>query len=777
MHPSDDDGRPPAAGSAEARSQLLQADLPPGLGPLLHREGFDPPRAFLRTHTDLNLEGGYEPVYLLVEPDRLYVAAAPNERWKSAARMVLQRADVREVRTRQGVGGGFLEALVEGVYVEILAYSNTRSETFHKVEQKLKAWLAAAPVEIGPEDDEDPRRCAQCGMPLDFKGDTCRRCVNRGAVLVRVFHMMRPYRKRAAIMMSLVLVGIGVALVPQQLVRLLINKVLAPEQAGNPPLDETVAVYWLLGLVGSLFGTYLIGALINGTTARLASFVGTQITFDMRSRVFHHLTRLGVAFYDRYSVGQLMARVSSDTEHMKAFVQQLTSGFLAQLITVAAVGAVLFALSWKLAFFTLLPAPLVMLSAVFFWKRVYPRYYRVSDAVSKLQSRLNTVLSGVRVVKAFGQEQREQTRFGQSSGYVRDSYRNVEYTVAMFNPAMGLLFQMGGLIVWFVGGRQVLYEGMPLGDLIAFLGLLGMFYQPLGHLTQLTTWLTQFLTATQRTFEILDTSPQILQTQAPQALPAKPGAVRFENVTFGYNRREPILKGISFAVEAGEHVGVVGKSGSGKTTLINLLARFYDVDDGCVRIDGIDVRDLSEDDIRRAVGIVLQEPFLFRGTIRANIAYGRTDATLEQIIAAAKSANAHDFIMRHPLGYDTYIGERGAGLSGGERQRVSIARALLYDPPILILDEATSNVDTESEQLIQAALQRVTEGRTTLAIAHRLSTLRHCDRILVIDGGHLVEQGSHQELLDQQGLYYRLVKIQTDLSREPSVDALTVNKP
>jgi ATP-binding cassette subfamily B protein len=343
---------------------------------------------------------------------------------------------------------------------------------------------------------------------------------------------------------------------------------------------------------------------------------------------------------------------------------------------------------------------------------------------------------------------------------------------------MALIFGLGGPIVWYVGGRDVIHgQGLSLGDLVAFLAYLGMFYAPLTHMTQLTDWLTRFLTAAQRTFEVLDTAPQIVEAPQPQAMPPLNGTIRFENVTFGYDRHEPVIRGVSFDVRPGEHVGVVGKSGSGKTTLVNLLARFYDVDEGRVLVNGADVRDLCLDDLRRAVGVVLQEPFLFRGTIYANIAYGRRDAGPEDVLAAAKAANAHGFIIRHPLGYDTYIGERGAGLSGGERQRISIARALLYDPQILILDEATSNVDTESEQLIQEALERVTRGRTTVAIAHRLSTLKTCDRILVVDDGHIVEEGSHNDLLQKRGLYYRLVKIQTELAREPAVADLGPRTP
>ncbi|HUU59248.1 MAG TPA: ABC transporter ATP-binding protein [Phycisphaerae bacterium] len=756
---------------AGSRSELLNMKLPDDLAKMARSAGVRADEAWLTAATDLNLEGRYEQVFLVVEPDRLVTVGRPSG-GGTAVRISLQREDIREIRTRQGIGGGFLEALVNGVYVEILAYSNARAEVFHRAAAKLRTWCEGQTPQVSAEDDLDPRRCPKCGMALQFKGDLCRRCINRGAVFLRVLRLMRPYARKAALMMGLVLLAIGLGLIPQQLVRLLIDKVLAPRQAGNVELAPAVATSWLLGLVLALLGTHVLTTAIQMLAGRLTSFVGTQITFDMRSRVFRHLTRLSVGYYDRYNVGQLMSRVVTDTEQMKGFVHQLTGGFLSHLITVLAVGAVLFSLNWKLALITLLPAPLVVFSAVFFWKRIYPRYYRVWDANSKLHGVLNTILSGIRVVKAFGQEPHEQGRFGRSAGYVRDSFRGIEYSVALFNPAIALLFQLGGILVWFVGGQWVLSQQLTLGALMAFLGYLWMFYSPLGQLTQLTNWLTGFLTATQRTFEILDTNPQIIDAASPLPLPVKEGDMRFENVTFGYTRHDPIIKDVSFEVHGGEHIGIVGKSGSGKTTLVNLLARFYDVDEGRILIDGTDIRDLRLEEFRRYVGVVLQEPFLFRGTIYANLTYGHRDATAEQVLASAKAANAHDFIIDHPLGYDTYIGERGAGLSGGERQRISIARALLYDPRILILDEATSSIDTESEQLIQEALARVTRGRTTLTIAHRLSTLKQSDRIMVVDGGKIVEEGTHEELLERRGMYHKLVKIQTELSRGFSVDAL-----
>ena len=765
---------------AQSRSELLYREVPPDLAALLRLEGIDPDRAWLRTDTDLSLAGAYEQVFVLAFEDRLVTAGRPCERWPKPVRIGIARSAIKEVRTRQGVGGGFLEALVEGVYVEVLSYSSARADLFHKVAAKLKIWIAAATPPVAPEDDYNPRKCPKCGMTLEFKGDLCRRCVDRGAVLSRVVRLMKPYAGWAALMIAILLTSIGLLMVPPRLTKQLVDDVIQPAMKGLLATDA--AALGLLVLVMELVGILVLRALCDSINGRLSSFVGTQITSDMREAVLARLTRLSVDYYDRHSVGQLISRAGYDTGMFNDLIRNVTGGYLAQILVCIVTGAMLFSLSWRLALWTLLPAPFVILASTLYWRRVYPRYFRVWDAHSRLMNALNSILSGIRVVKAFGQEGREEGRYGRSSRYVRDSARRVEYATSLFNPAMGLIFSVGNPIVWYVGGQEVIQnalhheEGLTLGGLMAFLAYLGMFYGPLTHMTTLTDWLTRLLTAAQRTFEILDTAPQITESAQARRLPDPRGAIRFENVTFGYSRHEPVIKNVSFEVRSGEHIGIVGKSGSGKTTLINLLARFYDVDEGRVFIDGIDVQELNMADLRGAVGVVLQEPFLFRGTIYDNITYGRRDATAEEVLAVSKAAHAHKFIMHHPLGYDTYIGERGAGLSSGERQRISIARALLYNPRILILDEATSNVDTESEQLIQEALARVTAGRTTIAIAHRLSTLKTSDRIFVVDKGQIIEQGTHEELLALGGLYHRLVKIQTELSREPNVDALTLRK-
>ena len=746
-----------------ARSpQSLRESPPPPVAARLAEQGIGAHDLLLCTPTDIDRFGKYRPQWLIVTHDRILVMDG-----ESPAPVLLDvpRSAATEFRTESGVGSGLLLARVDGELVEVIRYSNREAYRFERAAHKLQHALRGEAISVTPEDAKDPLSCPKCGMMLDIAGEPCAHCVDRGAVLWRMVRLMAPYRKQAVAMMLLLLVGIALDLVSPQLTRYLVDEVLPGSQQEVEQLRQTEGgfergVVLLLEVVLVLILVQVARAIVNVINGRLASRVGTAITFDMRARLTGHLQQLSVGFYDKQQVGSLMGRVAYDTESLHGFVWQLTGGFLLQILMVVGVGIMMFSIDTTLALYALLPAPFVMGGTVFFWKKIYPRYAHAWDAASKQAGALSGMLSGIRVVKAFSQEERELDRFQKNSARLRATRHSVDSATGTFNPLIGLVFQMGGWIVWFVGGREVLQGTLTLGELMAFFGYLWMFYGPLAALPQFTNWLTQFVTQSNRIFEILDTPVAIVESPTPIHLRPLRGEVGFDQVTFGYSRHTPIINNVSFNIEAGEMIGLVGPSGAGKSTLINLLCRFYDVDDGRVLIDGVDVRDLAKGELRSQIGVVLQEPFLFRGTIMANLAYGRPDAEPEQIIEAAKAANCHDFILRHTHAYDTWLGERGAGLSGGERQRASIARVLLTDPRILILDEATSSVDAESEAAIQSALRTLVKGRTTIAIAHRLSTLRGANRIIALERGRIAEMGTHLQLLQTGGLYSRLVRLQ-----------------
>jgi ATP-binding cassette subfamily B protein len=590
-------------------------------------------------------------------------------------------------------------------------------------------------------------------------------------VLARVWSLLRPQLAGAVLLCLLTIVSVVAELVPPKLQQYLVDDILAPRMADDSPQSQFFTA--LLVVVVALALSRLLLSIVGVFKGRLATKIGSNLTHRLRGDMVERLQKLAVAYYDRHQAGSLMSRVAYDSEVLHGLVHQLTGGFLLQILQLIGVGAMLIWLNPKLAFYTLIPVPLVFAGTWFFWQYVYPRYYRLWDSSSKQIAALSGMLSGIRVVKAFGQEDREYERFQNASTYLRDSRLWVENATSIYSAAMTLVFSLGGLIVWYVGGRDVIGQEMSLGALIAFLAYLAMFYAPLGALSNFTSWLTSFLTGSKRVLELLDTPITVAEKAEPEVWNEVRGEIRFEGVTFGYDRHQPVLQNISFDVRPGEMVGIVGRSGSGKTTMVNLLGRFYDVQEGAIKIDGHDIRNLSLADLRRNLGIVFQDSFMFRGTIWDNLSYGRPQTTIEEGIAAARAAGAHDFICRAPLAYETPLGEQGAGLSGGEKQRLSIARTLLYDPKILILDEATSNIDAEAERSIQQALEVLVRGRTTIAIAHRLSTLRNADRIIVFDRGRLVEQGSHAELLASDGVYARLVRIQTQVTKHPSVDKLT----
>jgi ATP-binding cassette subfamily B protein len=404
------------------------------------------------------------------------------------------------------------------------------------------------------------------------------------------------------------------------------------------------------------------------------------------------------------------------------------------------------------------------------WKKISYNYRKWWDGVSRMNAYLSDTLSGTREIKATGQQTRIASKFEEKSNDIATRIITAERSWQTLLPLLNLMIQFSTVLVWYFGAKSIGQKTLTIGGLVEFMQLMGLMFGPLQLLTRLNDWLARSLTAAERIFELLDTQPEIVDSPGAKNMENPQGKIDLDNIVFGYEKHKPVVKGISFNVKPGEMIGLVGRSGSGKSTLIKLIMRFYDVDAGGILIDGVDIRQLKHDEFHRRVAVVLQDSFLFNGSIAENIAFARPDATHAQIVQAAVAANAHEFIMRLPNGYDSQVGERGAKLSGGERQRIAIARALVTDPKILILDEATSSVDTETEQKIQQALERLVKGRTTIAIAHRLSTLRYANRLLVLEEGKVKETGTHDELMAKEdGVYRKLVNIQTEWARTVTI--------
>ena len=706
---------------------------------------------------DMDREGHFADSYLIVT-DKSAIGLGEGQ-----DPVTVELAEIDSAKNIELFGGGRVMIKTAQGMVTLICYSRDLIPEFAAgariIEDLVNDREIILPTLDGPA-------YSKSGVPLPERGAQSPTDVPRMEIIRRLYEIVQPYRWRLVLMTIAMLVTVVAQMSIPLITKFIVDEVL---NEGDLALVDTAKATQTLGLLCSLIAAaYIVIGIGRIFGNSVTAWLSGRVTADLRERLHNQTQRLTMSYHGKRESGELISRVMNDTAELKQFLVEGVPYLFINTLSFVAIGAILFWLNPFLALFVFLPVPLHTIGGGWFWKRLVPLFHKRGNRNSVMHSTLGESIRGIKSVKALNQESRRQQQFARDNESFFTVVFRLEKTWIRFAEIMALVIGLGSVAVWYFGGREILdpTSSFTFGDLIAFIGYMVMFYAPLQWFTAVINWMTHAFASAERILHILDQKPEQYDDPDAITLPEIEGSIRFDDVRFSYDRGKEVIKGLTVDIKPGEMIGLVGKSGAGKSTIINLCCRFYDVDSGTILVDGHNLRTIKLSQWRENIGIVMQDPFLFNASIMNNISYGRPEASFEDIVRAARAAEAHEFILGKEEGYDTLVGESGSNLSGGEKQRLAIARAILNDPPILILDEATSAVDSETEKAIQAAIAKLVKGRTTLAIAHRLATLRNADRLLVIDDGQIIEMGTHEELLAKEnGHFAKLVRIQAENNR------------
>lgn len=720
-----------------------------------------------------NLPKKAESCISLEQDERIYYCVpydvGENAKWQSDSYMVVSTkhiwlisggtlvekialSECTKAKAEAKIGCGLLVLCHNGVTRHIVQYSAKHLSRYAYVARGINILISGRDEEVISTEYE--KICPECGRAIPGT-KYCPHCSKESGFWKNFLQITAPYKKDFIGIIILMFLAAVVTLLNPEIQKHLVDDVLTNGDGGMKVAFLCLAIMFSLS-VGIV--------LINILKSYYCTVLGAKMSKDLRTKLFEKVQILSLSFINDRRPGELMNRIVSDTGKIREFMENTFCNLFTVFFIFICDMIFMLALSVRLAILSFIFIPIAVGVTYIFWKNIHRRFHLQWKKSDDVNSNLQDVISGMRVVKSYGKEADEKNKFNHLAKVFCDIQTKNEVFWAIFFPGIQFILGAGVFLVIYFGGLDVLDGKMTTGELLQFVTYTQLLYQYLNWMTHMPRSIMNLISSIERINDVMDQEPFIEDVENPIELDVE-GEIEFKHATFGYKSYQPVLEDLNIKIKKGEMIGIVGASGTGKSTLINLLMRLYEVDDGDLLIDGHSIKEIKSDKFHSQIGVVLQETFLFSGTILNNIRFSRPDATYEEVIRAAKMANAHEFISKTPDGYNTYVGEKGHNLSGGERQRIAIARAILNQPRLLILDEATASLDTESEFMIQKALDRLTEGRTTFAIAHRLSTLQNADRLIVIDGHSVAEVGSHDELIRKGGIYYRLVKAQMEMQK------------